>query len=179
MLFSSLSEQALLESARAVFRRWINGVSPLPPDPSPPRYYDVPYHMTTRPESPTPSPLFLCTYTVPRLHTLYPHPPISLRVWGEGGWIATRSTQDCLNYVNGGEQSPTTLNGPGILSMKVEYLQGAPPSVEPFTHTKLHMQVLGTIHGGGRICRYNCCCSLSWTPTAMVWAAFSCRGAKG
>ena len=36
--------------------------------------------------------------------------------------------------------------------MKVEYLQGAPPLVESFTHTKLHMQVLGTIHGSGHIC---------------------------
>ena len=45
-----------------------------------------------------------------------------------------------------------THTGPGALSMKVEYLQGASPLVEPFTHTKLHMQVLGTIHAGGPIC---------------------------
>jgi len=36
--------------------------------------------------------------------------------------------------------------------MNVEYLQGPPPpSVDPFTHTNLHTQVLGTIHCGGRI----------------------------
>ena len=45
-----------------------------------------------------------------------------------------------------------TLHGPGTLSMKVEYLLGAPPLVETLTHTKLHMQVLGSLHGGGLVC---------------------------
>jgi len=30
----------------------------------------------------------------------------------------------------------------------MKYLQGAPP----YTHTKLHVQVLGSLHGGGLVC---------------------------
>ena len=47
---------------------------------------------------------------------------------------------------------PATHTGPGALSIKVEYLQGAPPVVERFTHTQLHTQVLGSVHDGGHIC---------------------------
>ena len=47
---------------------------------------------------------------------------------------------------------PTTHTSPGALSLKVEYLQGAPPSVEPLTHTMLQMQVLQTLHGSGLVC---------------------------
>ena len=47
---------------------------------------------------------------------------------------------------------PTTHTGQGALSIKVECLQGAPPSVEPLTHTKLHTQVLGSLQGGGLVC---------------------------
>ena len=43
---------------------------------------------------------------------------------------------------------PATCTGPGTASMRMECLQGAPSLVEPLTHTKLHMQVLGSLHGG-------------------------------
>ena len=79
-------------------------------------------------------------------------------------------------------QSPATHTGLGDVSMKVEYHQGAPPLVEPFTHTKLHTQVLGSIPTLRRVyiyARYNRHCSWSYTPTALVWAALSCCDAKG
>ena len=47
---------------------------------------------------------------------------------------------------------PATCTGPCVLYMKVECLQGAPSLVEPLTHTKLHTQVLGTLHGGRLVC---------------------------
>ena len=47
---------------------------------------------------------------------------------------------------------PATLTGQGALSMKGEYLQGAPPSVEPLTHTNLYTQVKGSLHGGRLVC---------------------------
>ena len=46
----------------------------------------------------------------------------------------------------------STHTGPGALSMKMEYLQGAPPLVEPLPHRKLHMQELGSLHGGRLVC---------------------------
>ena len=47
---------------------------------------------------------------------------------------------------------PATHTSQSALSMKVEYLQGAPPLVDSLTHTKLHTQVLQTLHGGGLVC---------------------------
>ena len=66
---------------------------------------------------------------------------------------------------------PTTRTAPGALSMTVECLQGAPPLVEPLTHTKLLSQVLGSLHGGGLVCPlqslllavlYTRCCGVGW-----------------
>ena len=66
---------------------------------------------------------------------------------------------------------PYTHTGPGALSMKVEYLQGAPPLVEPLTHTKLHMQVLGSLHG------YGLACPLQSSLSAVLYN--HCRGVGG
>jgi len=112
---------------------------PPPPDPSPPGYYDVPYHMTTRPESPPPSPLFLCTYTVPRLHTLYSHPPISLCVWGGGRLNCnpqhTRLFDLCKRRRGGGPQHWRRIPAKSAILLNVGGHSGAPPSVEPLTYT--------------------------------------------
>ena len=59
--------------------------------------------------------------------------------------------------------------------MKVEYLQGAPLFVEPFTLTK----VIGSLHGGGLVCPLQLSLiAVLYTP-AMVWAVFFLPWGKG
>jgi len=49
-------------------------------------------------------------------------------------------------------RGPCHLTSPGALSMKVEMSSRAPSLVKPFSPTKLHTQVLRTLHGSGLVC---------------------------
>ena len=68
---------------------------------------------------------------------------------GPGPVNIARPTPLQFHFPIGG---PATRTGPSTLSVKVEYLQGAPPLLKPLTCTKLHTQVLGSLHSGGLVC---------------------------
>ena len=71
---------------------------------------------------------------------------------------------------------PAICTGPGAISMKVEWVQGAPPH----SHTQLHTQVLGRLCGSGQGLPSTIVFSLGLSlPTAVVWSGFYSCGAKG
>ena len=68
----------------------------------------------------------------------------------------------------------------GTLSMKVEYLHGAPPLVEPLTHTKLLTQVPTREFTQRRACMLAPIIYAHGLLHPLPWCGrhFSCRGAK-
>ena len=93
------------------------------------------------------------------LSLMCPPTPSSACVWGGGVSVG-----------------PAIRPGPGTISMKVEWVQGAPLHL----HTQLHTQVLGHLCGGGKGLPSTIVFWLGLSlPAAVVWAAFYFRGAKG
>ena len=65
---------------------------------------------------------------------------------------------------------------PGAISMKVEWVQGAPSNF----HTQLHTQVLGSLCGGGQGLPSTIIFPLSLLlPATVMWAAFYSPWGKG
>ena len=71
---------------------------------------------------------------------------------------------------------PAVCLGPGAISMKEDWVQGAPL----YLHTQLHTQVLGRLCGGGQGLPSTIVFLLGLSlPATMVWAGKYSLGAKG
>ena len=144
----------------------------------------IDYHVNAWPESFSacpvqPPPSLRYSPWVTYEHTLSPCPPVGLSVWGEGGWIATSSTQDWLSYVNGWEQGSATHIGPDAFSMKVECLQGALSSIEPLAHTNFKRRYQGPYTAAGGDCPLQLSfCSVYCYPPLWCARHFSAMGQR-
>ena len=113
----------------------------------PPGYCHVTYHMIARPNSP---PLFACPCGVPQYDSTYTFIETASGPVNVQGPMSSPISLS-FTFLHG----PCHTYRPGTVSMKLEYLQGAPPWVKPYTQThkaSYGTQVLGPIHGGRRIC---------------------------